>query len=177
MKSFFRLIFATLLLLLPCTIFAQTSTSLTIRGDVFKPITLTPEAVKKQFAEELLTRKYVAGQDKKEKTAIGIPLLSVIRAAELKTEATPKHYDMSFIIIIEAHDGYRAYFSLAELMSREHENESKTLLVMEEDGHMLSGNDTPFKLLTTGNDRRIFGITSITLVDGTKLADSLARRD
>lgn len=176
MKSLFRLAAIALLLFVPCAISAQSPTSLTIRGDILKPGSLTPEAVKKQFPEELQTRKYVDGHDKQEKTATGVPLLSVIKAAEVKIESTPKHYDMSFIVILEAHDGYRVYFSLAELMNREREDESKTLLLVEEDGQLLSGTDAPFKLLTTGSDRRIFGITSITLVDGIKLADSLTKK-
>ncbi|MDR1728218.1 MAG: hypothetical protein LBT74_09910 [Acidobacteriota bacterium] len=177
MKTLFRCAVAVVSLGLAVGALAQTPappTSLTVRGDVQKPGVLTPEDVKKQFAAELHSTKYTAGHDKQEKTAVGVPLVSVIKAAELKTAPTPKHYDLSFIVILEAHDGYRAFFSMAELSKRGEEN--KTLLVVEEDGKPLSGQDAPFKLLTEGGDRRIFGITGITLVDGIKLSDGLGKK-
>jgi len=75
-------------------------------------------------------------------------------------------------VIIEAYDGYRAFFTFAELVRGERENPA--LLVWEEDGNPLSNRELPFRLIITRDgDRSIFGITSITLVDGIKLADKL----
>ena len=150
--------------------FAQRS-SFEIRGDVKNPRAWSVEDVKKQFAGEIQTVESVSGPEKQTKTSTGILLLSLLKAAELKTEETPKHYDLSFIVILEAHDGYRAYFTLAELALNAKEN--PTLLVWEENGKPLADNELPFRLLTKGGDRSIYGITRITLVDGIKLAVSL----
>ena len=150
--------------------FAQRN-SLEIRGDVDKPRTWSIEDVKKQFAGEIQTVESVSGPEKPAKTSTGIPLISLIKAAELKTAETPKHYDLSFIVILEAHDGYRAYFTFAELALNV--KDSPTLLVWEENGKPLVDNELPFRLFTKGGDRSIYGITSITLVDGIKLSNSL----
>jgi len=150
--------------------FAQRN-SLEIRGDVQKPRSWSVEDVKKQFAGEIQNVKLVIGREKTEITSTGIPLISLIKAAELKTEETPKHYDMSFIVILEAHDGYRAWFTFAELAAGAKEN--PVMFVWEENGKPLPGNELPFRLRASGNDRSIYGITRITLVDGIKLANSL----
>jgi DMSO/TMAO reductase YedYZ molybdopterin-dependent catalytic subunit len=149
--------------------FAQRN-SLEIRGDVKNSRAWSVEDVKKQFAGEIQTVKST-GRDKEEKTSAGIPLVSLLKATELKTQETPKHYDLSFIVILEAHDGYRAYFTFAELSMGAKEN--PTLLVWEENGKPLPENELPFRLFTRGSDRSIYGITRITLVDGVKLAESL----
>ena len=154
------------------SVFAQRN-SLEIRGDVQKPRVWSVDDVKKQFAGEIQNVKLTIGREKQEITSTGIPLISLVRAAELKTEETPKHYDISFIVILEAHDGYRAYFSFAELAAGAKEN--PVMLVWEEDGKPLPGNELPFRLRGPGSDRSIYGITRITLVDGIKLADSLKK--
>ena len=154
--------------------FAHEYTSFDIRGDVQKPHVWSVNEVKKQFADEIQTVKS-SRRDKDKKTvdftATGIPLLSLIKAAEIKTKETPKHYDLSFVVIIEAHDGYRAYFSFAELTLED--KRKQTMLVWEENGKPLAGEEKPFRLLANDSDRSIWGITRITLVDGNKLADSL----
>jgi hypothetical protein len=76
------------------------------------------EDLKRQFAKEVQTIKFTIGEDKQQKTGKGISLLSLVKAAELKTEKTPKHYDLSFPVIIEANDGYRVFLSFAELAAQ-----------------------------------------------------------
>jgi DMSO/TMAO reductase YedYZ molybdopterin-dependent catalytic subunit len=150
--------------------FAQRN-SFEIRGDVQKPRSWSVDDVKKQFAGEIKTAKSTFGPEKQERTSTGIPLISLLKAAGLKTEETPKHYDLSFIVIIEAYDGYRAYFTFAELAAGAKEN--PVLLIWEENGKPIPDSEAPFRLRADGNDRSIFGITRITLVDGIKLANSL----
>ena len=155
-------------------VFAQERTSLEIRGDAKNPRSWSVDDVKKQFAGEIQTVKSTR-MDKEKKpvefTVTGIPLVSLLKAAELKTEAAPKHHDLTFIVILEAHDGYRVYFSFAELML--YAKESPTMIIWEENGKPLSGDEPPFRLFTKGSDRSIWGITRVTLVDGHKLAVSL----
>lgn len=150
--------------------FAQTN-SIEIRGDVLKPRSWSVDDVKKQFAGEIQTLKSVPGKEKTGITSTGVPLVSLLKAADFKVEETPKHYDLSFIVIIEAHDGYRAYFTFAELALAAKEN--PVLLVWEENGKTLPDNELPLRLRAKDLDRSIYGIKSITLLDGIKLASSL----
>jgi len=152
------------------SVFAQRN-SLEIRGDVQKPRTWSVDDIKKQFAGEIQTVKSTFGREKEERTSTGIPLVSLLKAAEFKVEKTPKHYDLSFIVIIEAYDGYHAYFTFAELAGAA--KETPVLLIWEENGKPIPDDETPFRLRAGGNDRSIFGITRITLVDGVKLTNSL----
>lgn len=148
---------------------------LEVRGDVLKPGQWSVEALKQQFAKETQEVKFTAGEDKQQKTGTGIPLLSLIKAAGLKIEKTPKHYDLSFMIIIEAHDGYRAYFSYAELSPQQ--GHAEVWLVWNVDGKPLVGKEAPLRLVVSTDrapDRCIYGIANMTLVDGTKLANQLA---
>ena len=152
------------------SVFAQRN-SLEIRGEVHKPRSWTVDAVKNQFTEEIRTVKSTFGPDKEERSSTGIPLFSLLKAAELKTEETPKHYDLSFIVILEAHDGYRVWFTYAEL--KENVKENPVMLVWEENGKPIPDNEAPFRLRSGGSDRSIYGITRVTLANGHKLADSL----
>ena len=172
MRLSFRLISVCVLaaLLSALSAFAQQRSSIETRGDVQKPRSWTVEEVKNQFSGEIRTAKSTFGPEKRERTSTGIPLISLLRAADLKMEETPKHYDLSFIVIVEAYDGYRAYFSFAELAVGEKEN--PVLLIWEENGKPIPDNETPFRL-RVDSSRSIFGITRITLVDGIKLADGL----
>ncbi len=160
------------------SVFAQgPATGLAIRGDVSKPGVWSVDDLKQQFAKEVQTFKFTLGEDKQQKTGTGVPLLSLIKAAELKTEKTPKHYDLSFMVIIEAHDGYRAYFSYAELSPRV--GHAEAWLVWDVDGKPLSGKEAPLRLVVSSDrapDRCIYGIASMTLVDGIKLANQLAAK-
>ena len=152
------------------SLFAQKN-SLEIRGDVKNTRSWSVDDVKSRFASEIRTVKSTFGIDKQERTSTGIPLFSLLKASELNVKETPKHYDLSFIVILEAHDGYRAYFTLAELVFGAKEN--PVMLVWEENGKPIPDNEAPFRLRANEGDRSIFGITRITLVDGIKLADSL----
>ena len=151
--------------------FAQKHTSLEIRGDVQKPRAWTVEDVKKHFAEETRTVKSTIGRENQETTSIGIPLISLLRNADLKLSETPKHHDFTFFVIVEAYDGYRAYFTFAELASGDKEN--PVLLAWEENGKPIPDNEAPFRLRGTSSTRSIFGITRITLIDGARLAESM----
>jgi DMSO/TMAO reductase YedYZ molybdopterin-dependent catalytic subunit len=151
------------------------ATTLEVRGDVLKPGLWSVEALKQQFAKEIQTVKFTLAEDKQQKSGTGIPLLSLIKAAELKTEKTPKHYDLSFMAILEAHDGYRVYFSFAELSPQA--GHAEVWLLWEVDGKPLTGKEAPLRLAVSTDhapDRCIYGIASMTLVDGTKLANQLA---
>ena len=97
-------------------IFAQATGSLALRGAVHKPGQWSPQDVKQRFVDQIQSIKFNTGRDKAQHVGIGIPLISLLQEASPKTEKAPKHYDLTFLVIIEAHDGYRVFFSLAELL-------------------------------------------------------------
>jgi len=77
------------------SVFAQEYTSLEIYGDVQKPRSWSVDDVKKQFTGEIHTVKST-GREKEEIASTGIPLISLLKTSELKTEEIPKHYDYYF---------------------------------------------------------------------------------
>lgn len=177
MRPFVRSIILITVLLIPVTsMMAQSQEpGLAIRGDVLKPGDWRVDDIKRELANEVQTVKFTTGKDKVQKTGTGIPLLSLIKAAGLRTEKTPKHYDLSFAVIIEANDGYRVFFSFAELTPEG--GHAEAWLLWDVDGKPLTGKEAPLRLVVTsdrGPDRWIYGITSMTLVDGIKLANRLA---
>ena len=97
-------------------IFAQETGSLVVRGAVLKPGQWSPQDVKQRFADQIQSIKFSAGKDKEQHVGMGIPFISLLQEASPKTEKVPKHYDLTFLVIIEAHDSYRVFFSLAELL-------------------------------------------------------------
>lgn len=164
------------------TISAQDSAmTMSIGGDVKNPRQWSAEQLKSKFADQVKEVKFKDPLSLwKERTGKGIPLLSVINEAEPRLEKVRKfhkdkmHYDMSFFVILEARDSFRVFFSLAELMPQL--GSADVWLVWEKEGEPLSGIDAPFRLVTLNTrmpDREIYGISSITLVDGDRLADQL----
>lgn len=152
----------------------DTAATLTIRGDVQKPVQWSVEELKTKFAGQVQDIKFTAGMDKAVKVGTGLPLFSIIQTAELKTDKSIKHHDLSFLAIVEASDNYRVFFTLAELMPQG--GHAQAWLLWNVDGKPLSGKEAPFRLVVStdqGADRYIYGVTKITLVDGVKLANQL----
>jgi hypothetical protein len=162
-------------LLAGCCAFAQEPTTVLVRGDVAKPQQWSIEDLKQQFAKEVQSVKFSLGKDKPQQTGTGIPLLTLIQAASLKIEKSQKHYDLTFLIVLEAHDSYRVFFSLAELLPQC--GNGQAWLIWDVDGKPFSGKEAPFSLVVLsdrGHDRHIYGVTTIRVVDGIKLATRLA---
>ena len=174
MRSWIRAAVVTLTFFMATGAFAQIPDSIAVVGDVVIPGTWSASTVKNQFAGEVKTISYTAGPEKKEKSAAGIPLLSLIDAARLKVEETPKHYDLSFMVVVTARDGYRAFFSYAELAHAR--RNPRVWLVWEEDGRPLGEKEAPLRLVIADDpDRSIFGIASVTLTDGHKMVKGLTK--
>jgi|WetSurSiteA1Bulk_404760.scaffolds.fasta_scaffold05152_2 hypothetical protein len=161
-------------LLTPLCLFGQDGAStLSIRGDIQKPLQWSVESLKAQFAGQGQEIKFAAGMDKSVKVGTGVPLLSVIQSAALQTDKAVKHHDLKFIVVVEAHDGYRVFFSLAELMPQA--GNAQAWLLWNVDGKPLAGKEAPFRLVVLTDkaaDRYIFGVTKIVVVDGIKVASS-----
>lgn len=155
--------------------------TLSVRGDVRKPAQWSVEQLKAQFADQIEEVKFTDKLNKSEKTGTGIPLLSLILAADPKVVKDTKwtlydkmHYYLAFLVILEAGDSYLVFFSLGELMPQFGRADAWLLWDVEE--KPLSGKEAPLRLVIPTDpmpDREIYGITKITLVDGIKLADQL----
>ena len=175
---FITLMFSMVCLLPLRFISAQDSAStLSIRGDVQKPTQWSMEALRTQFASQVQSVKFMSGKDKQQKAGTGIPLLSVIQTAALKTDPRIGHHDLKFLVILEAKDSYQAFFSLAELTPPQG-RDAQAFLIWDVDGKPLSGKEAPLRLILTtdGEARQIHGITTITLVDGIKLANQFKEK-
>jgi len=154
---------------------AQDTGSLLVRGAVLKPGRWSPEDVKRHFSDEVRAITFRAGKDKAPHVGTGIPLLSLLQKSVLKTEQVPKHHELTFLVIIEAHDSYRVFFSMAELLPAC--GRAQAYLIWDVDGKPLTGDQAPFRLIVSsdqGADRNIYGIATVSLVDGTQLASQLA---
>jgi DMSO/TMAO reductase YedYZ molybdopterin-dependent catalytic subunit len=176
MRFYFKVLVTLVAVLIPIScVFAQGSAAtISIGGDVQKPAQWSVDTLKTQFAGQIQEIKFTAGMDKSVKMGTGIPLLSVIEAAGPKAEKGPKHPEMGFLIILEAHDSYRVFFSLPELMPKV--GHAQAWLIWNVDGTPLSDKEAPLRLVVTtdqGPDRGIYGLVKVTMVDGNKLAGQL----
>jgi DMSO/TMAO reductase YedYZ molybdopterin-dependent catalytic subunit len=166
-------------ILLLSALFAQDSSlTLSVRGDVQKPAQWSMAQLKVQFAGDVQSIKFTAGKDKQTKVGKGVPLLSVIKLAAPKTDPSMGHHDLKFFVILEAKDGYQAFFSLAELTPREGGSPT-AFLIWDLDGQPLPEKEAPLRLVLTadGEARQIHAVTAITLVDGVKLANQLKAKN
>ena len=178
MKLIPRCLLIILAVLLSGVVSAQDSAlTLSVQGDVQKPTRWSIEELKAQFASQVQNVKFTAGKDKQLKVGTGIPILSAIQAAALKTDPHINHHDLKFLVILEAKDSYQAFFSLAELTPTQGQS-PHSFLVWEIDGKPLPDKEAPLRLVLTndGEARQIHGITSITLVDGVKLSSQLKQK-
>lgn len=162
-------------LLTPFYLFGQDGTAtLSVRGDLQKPLQWSVESLKAQFAGQAQEIKFTAGMDKSVKVGTGVSLLSVIQSVALQTDKAVKHHDLKFLVVVEAHDGYRVFFSLAELLPQGGHAEAWLLWAV--DGKPLSGKESPLRLVVPTDkaaDRAIFGVTQIILADGVKVANQM----
>ncbi|HXY39849.1 MAG TPA: hypothetical protein VEQ10_09270 [Vicinamibacteria bacterium] len=153
---------------------ADDTGSLLVRGAVLKSGRWSPDEVKKGFSDAIQSVPFTTGEDKTQHVGTGIPLVSLLQKAELKTEKVPKHHELTFLVFVEARDSYRAFFSMAELLPKH--GRTQAYLIWELDGKPLSAEQGPFRLIVSSDqapDRNIYGIATITLVDGTQLATQL----
>jgi len=168
----------TVALLTGCWALAEEPATLVVRGDVLNPVQWSAEELKAEFSKETQEVKFSLDKGKTQQVGTGVPLFSLIQAATLKTEKTQKHHDLTFLVYVEARDSYRVFFSLAELAPQG--GNVQAWLLWDVDGKPLSGKEAPFRLVVTsdrGHDRNIYAVASINLVDGTKLANQLAKEE
>jgi hypothetical protein len=186
MQPCFKVMLLFLMVLFPLNgILAQeSSTILSIQGDVQKSRQWSIGQLKKQFGDQIQEVKFRGAADYSEKIGTGVALLSVIKAAEPKVEKETKwtrkdemHRSMVFLVIMEARDSYQIFFTLPELMSEF--GDDPAYLIWDVDGKPLAGEEAPLRLVFSTDkwpDRGIYGIVKITLLDCNKLADQLKEK-
>ena len=166
-------------------LFAQDSVeTLSIQGDVNKPLQWTVEQLKEQFADKVQDVPFRARSDRPGKIATGVPLLSIIQAAQPKAEkaniwaSTKEHHNMLFLVMLEdTTNGYYVFFSAAELMP-EFGNE-EAWVVWNIDEKPLTEREAPVRLIIPNDkwlDREIFSLNKITIMDGIKLGDQYTEK-
>jgi DMSO/TMAO reductase YedYZ molybdopterin-dependent catalytic subunit len=171
MKPALRLLFFGLALLAAGSLAWGDEAAFRVGGDVAKPGEWTAARLARDFAGKVETVRYtMAG---KEHTARCVPLLAVVQAAEPRIDPNRKNHRVGFVVVLRARDGYTVAFSLAEL-SQDLGNRP-VWIALDTDGKPLPANEGPVRLLVPGEGtahrpRWTFGITTIAVLDGAKLA-------
>ena len=132
--------------------FAQTSTQVSVSGEVKTPLSLTPTDLRAFPAEQQASFTQTRGTPGQESrtTVRGVRLKAVIDKAGLLAGA--RNDWKTTLVIATATDGYRAVFSWVEL-SNTPAGEG-VLLVYERDGQPLDAREGQLSLLST-NDLRL----------------------
>jgi DMSO/TMAO reductase YedYZ molybdopterin-dependent catalytic subunit len=121
---------------------AQSAVSLTVTGDVKKPLTLTSA----DFAR--LPRTTIAAYE-------GVLLSDVLNAAGFASGS-----DLPGYVVATATDGYRAVFSLGEIDPTVSEN--RILVADKVNGAPLSGRDGTFRLVAPRDIRSVRSVRMLT---------------
>ena len=163
------------LISLNCLYALDPGATLSIQGDIQKPVQWSIEQLKEQFADQIQEVEF------RGTIATGIPLLSVIKAVVPKVRKETKwtlkdemHRNMVFLVILEAKDSYKVFFTLTELMPEF--GDAPAWLVWELNGEPLTDVMAPLYLVSSTDnwpDRGIYGIMKITVADLNILTDQL----
>lgn len=156
-----------MLTLLLCAVLAG-APELKLEGDFVKPTTFTVDALTKLGAGA------VEWKDKKgPHTGVGVRLDKVLLAGGFSEGASGpavdpkvKHEGLRSAVIATAGDGFRAVFSMGELL--ETLGATTAFLVWEQDGKPLPTEVGPFRLVVTsdkGSSRSIHQLTTLKVVD------------
>lgn len=139
----YRLLAATLLL--AGSLAAQTNPhppALTITGDIAKPLSLSLADLSAMTHKTL---KVTNPHDHQDETYEGIPLADLLKLAGAPGGDQLRGAAMATYVVIEADDGYRVVFSLAELDPGI--QDSNVLLADKLDGHALDDKLGPLRLV------------------------------
>jgi hypothetical protein len=144
---------------------AQEGGSFRIAGAVKKPGEWTVARVTRELAGSVREVRYQLKEEMH--VARCVPLAALLDAAELSSDSKRKNPRLAFAAIVHGRDGYAVCFSLGELTPDI--SASEVWVALEVDGKPLAGKDAPVRLLVPSDKkpaRWIFGIESITVVDG-----------
>lgn len=120
--------------------------TVTIRGDVPAPLTLTIDDLDK-MPQETAT---LADKDGTKATYAGVPLREVMKRAGAPSGKQLRGKALASYLVAKGQDGYEIVFTLAEL-DAEYANES-ILLADKRDGKALAGSQGPLRIVCS-NDK------------------------
>ena len=115
---------------------------LAISGEVTKPLQLSLADLSAMPHKSL---KVTNPHDQKQEAYEGVPLADLLKLAGAAQGEQLRGTAMATYVLVEAGDGYRAVFSLAELDPGI--QDSNVLLADKVDGHALDGNIGPLQLV------------------------------
>ncbi|HXN65707.1 MAG TPA: molybdopterin-dependent oxidoreductase [Candidatus Acidoferrales bacterium] len=124
------------------------SAQITISGDVSSPLTISADDLKKMPRQTL---KVMNPHDKKMEAYEGVPLADLLKRAGVPQGEAVRGPLLASYILVEAEDGYRVVFSLAELDAGF--LDSDVLLADTMDGAPLPTGQGPFKLVAPHEKR------------------------
>lgn len=126
---------------------APADARLQVIGEVPDPLTLSAAEVAK-LPRQTVRAKDHAGQ---EAEFTGVAVVDVLKRAGVKFGADLKGAALTQYLVVEASDGYRAVFSLAELDPAC--TDRVVLLTDRRDGKPLSSSEGPFQIVVPGEKR------------------------
>jgi DMSO/TMAO reductase YedYZ molybdopterin-dependent catalytic subunit len=145
LRRFFGPFLATFLILSAPMVAQQAApqpAGLAISGEVTKPLQLSLADLSAMPHKSL---KVTNPHDQKQEAYEGVPLADLLKLAGAAQGEQLRGTAMATYVLVEAADGYRAVFSLAELDPGI--QDSNVLLADKVDGHALDGNIGPLRLV------------------------------
>lgn len=149
------------LLFIPFTLLttASVAQTLTIAGEVTKPLTLQLADVKALPHTEIT----VTERDGKEHRYAGIPLITLLNQAGASTGAALKGKNLTKYVVVKAADGYEVVFALAEL---DPDFSTRTILLADSvDGVPLTDGVGPYRVVVPGEKKPARWIRQVTAMD------------
>ncbi len=151
-----RFLFIAVALLLTTASVAQT---LTISGDVTKPLTLQPADLKALPHIEITA----VDRDSKEHRYAGVPLITLLNQAGASTGAALKGKNLTKYVVVKAADGYEVVFALAEL---DPDFSTRTILLADSaDGAPLADGVGPYRVVVPGEKKPARWIRQVTSLE------------
>jgi DMSO/TMAO reductase YedYZ molybdopterin-dependent catalytic subunit len=118
-----------------------------VAGEVARPLSLSSEEHAKLPHQTIRAR----GHDGVESQFQGVPLVEILAKAGVPTGKDLRGPAMAHYVVVEAADGYRAVFALAELDPAF--TDRVVLLADHRDGKALSARDGPFQIIVPGEKK------------------------
>ncbi|HTJ48232.1 MAG TPA: molybdopterin-dependent oxidoreductase [Cyclobacteriaceae bacterium] len=121
--------------------FSQTSSFITVEGEVLKPLKLTVDNLLKYTQTEIVAK----GKDDKEHKYTGVRLIDVLDSAGVTLGSKLRGENLAKYVLVKAIDGYKVTFTLAEIDPEF--TDQTILLAYKEDGNPLKKGEGPFRMI------------------------------
>ncbi len=134
----------------PATITPGTSGQPTVDGQVLNPLTLSREILQRDFTSQIIDVTYRSGEDTVSATFTGVPLWSIISAAQPNLNADRSNDKLSMFIVVTGSDGYQAVIAWGEIDPEF--GAQPILLAYQQDGEPIGETGT-LRLVVPGDGR------------------------